>query len=503
MIAAPVSAFLVTDTPRTVEPHHRVVVWLGENHGPLPGIVTLHAKTQDDFLSAAMEHVQPGLVEPFECTLTGDRGRVSALAEFLLERYKYASRQAHFDLNTLSWTYKICALQSLQKVNHLGERLHTVDQLMGRHRDEACVIIGAGPSLDIGSIDPEKILTIATTRTAILCLKAGWCPDYIIHIDPAPFDGLRERLLAYPAISHANWLIPLQAHQNFLDLPGRVFWFGSRLNPVSNWIAKEVNPHMRLPLILSGGSVSCCAFTIAEVMGCSPICLIGHDLSYAGSGRYFDADAPDRFTSSGLTDPDRVYLPGISGRNVQTTLDYMTYAEWFVTQGRNSRRKLINCTTQGVHLPGFEHVPIDSVYTRYCGKAKSAVPALEPKRFVRPNVESALDRAREISAQLDHHIRANDPGRACDLLMSMTRIDSDGFILTACTQYESRIMAYFSHLPATHPKMRRCIETMAAASRAACAELADSLAGAIHVPTITEEVVDRRMRELREINALG
>lgn len=495
--------FLVTDTPQIVEPHHRVVVWLGKDHGPIAGKVVLHAKTESEFLRVAMEHVQPGLVENFECALTGDQGKMNALASFFLDRYKYASRQAHFDLNTLSWTYKICALQSFQKTAQLPDQIFMLDQLADRHRDESCVIIGAGPSVDIGRIDPRRILTIATSRTAVLCLEAGWCPDYIIHVDPDPFEQVRNKLLTFPLIEKAKWLIPFQVHHNFLDLPGRMYWFGSRLNPVSNWMAKQCVGRLRIPLIISGGSVSCCAFTIAEFMGCSPICLVGQDLSYLGGGKYFDNQMAHRFTSIVIDEPDRVFLPAIGGGKVETTMDYSTYAEWFVTQARNTRRKVINCTTRGVFLPGFEHTHIHNVYDRYCRQARQPKPDVSPHHYPRPDAASAVKRARSVCDQLRLHLKNENYPEAHALLKQMNHIDADGYLVTACTQYESKIMSYFSHLPPAHPQMKRCIEIMVDASCDGCARLDDALKGQVNVPDITESEVARRMKELSEINSLG
>lgn len=495
--------FLVTDTPQAVEPHHRVVVWLGQNHGPLPGKVAVHAPSPNDFLRAAIEHVQPALAENFECALTGEKEKLNGTVQFLLEQYHHASRQAHFDLNTLSWTYKLCALQSLQKTATLPDQIHTIDQLEDRHRDEACVIIGAGPSLDIAGVDPRKILTIATTRTAIMCLKAGWCPDYIIHIDPDPFERVRSELLSHPLIGHAKWFIPFQVHQNFVNLPGQVFWFGSRLNPASNWIAKQLHPHLRIPLIVSGGSVSCCAFTIAEFMGCSPICLIGQDLSYLGGGKYFGERHLDRYTSVVMDEPDRIFLPAIGGGKVETTIDYSSYAEWFLTQAMNTRRKAVNCTPRGVYLPGFEHIPIQKVYYRYCRSPKPPKPGLAPRPFPRPDVRAALQRCRIASRQVSESLAAGNAAKTYDLLLRMNHIDADGFILTACTQYEQKILSYFSHLPPAHPQMKRSIELLADATARANDLIAAALDGNPQVPDLTEESIARRMKELNEINALA
>ncbi|OGH63166.1 MAG: hypothetical protein A3G34_15020 [Candidatus Lindowbacteria bacterium RIFCSPLOWO2_12_FULL_62_27] len=478
------------------------MVWFGRDHGPLPGKVVIHASSPAEFLHVAVEHVQPGLLENFECVLAGDRARVQALATDLLERYKYASRLAHFDLNTLGWTYKICALQSIQKVRQLPERIFTLDQLIDRHRDETLLIIGAGPSIGIESIDPRKIVTLATTRTALLCLQAGWCPDYIIHIDPDPFEGLRERLLSFPQIGRARWLLPLQVHSNFLDLPGQVFWFGSRLNPVSNWIARQLQPHLRFPLILSGGSVSCCAFTISEFLGASPLCLIGQDLSYLGPSKYSATQVLDRYTSVVLAEPDSLYLPAIGGGKVETTMDYMSYAEWFVRQAQGSRRKLINCTTRGVHLPGFEHVPVQQVYERYPRPPGRARPDVQPRPFPRPDVPAALARARAACGDLNRRVAAGDHAAAFQRIENMKHIDADGFILTACAQYESKIVAYFSHLPPDHPGMKRCIDLFARALDDAVGLLDGALDGRIDVPPTTEDIILERMETLKEINSL-
>lgn len=495
------SVFLVTDTPRAVEPHHRVVVWLGRNHGPLPGRVTAHAPTPNDFLSVIFEHVQPTLLENFECALTTAD---NALAEFLLERYKYASRQATFDLNTMYWTYKICALQTLQKVERLPAEINTIDQLENAHPDQACAIIGAGPSLDIHSIDPKKIMTIATTRTARLCFQAGWRPDYIIHIDPDPFEGVLDEVIAHPLAAHARWLLPFQAHSRFVRLPGRTFWFGSRLNPSSVWISKKVRHAFRLPLILSGGSVSCCAYTLAEFMGCSPICLIGQDLAYGGSRKYSTEEAaPDRFTSVIRDEPDILALPAIGGGKARTTMDYASYAEWFTTCARHTRRKVVNCTRRGVYLPGFEHIPIEKVYSRYCHDRRLALDVPPARPFPKPPVRSAVERARAACVRARETIRAGDHAGAFRRLLDIGHPDADEYLITGCTQYEQKILSYFGHLPADHPQMKRCIELLADASLQACSLVHDALDDRIDIPPLDETDVNRRMRVLNEINALG
>ncbi len=495
------SVFLVTDAPQAVEAHHRVVVWLGRDHGKLPGKVTVHARTPEDFLGAILEHVQPSLLENFECALTAaDTNR--AVADHLLERYKYASRQASFDLNTLYWTYKICALQTIQKIDSLPSGINTLDQLENAHRDQACVIIGAGPSLDISSIDPARILTIATTRTARLCLDAGWCPDYIIHIDPGPFEGVLDEVMAHPKAQTARWLIPFQVHSRFTRLPGRTFWFGSRLNPSSIWISKRVRKALRVPLIVSGGSVSCCAFTIAEFMGCSPICLLGQDLSYGGSQKYSTEEVlSDRFSSIVRDDPDILTLPAIRGGAVQTTMDYASYAEWFVTQARHTRRKAINCTPRGVHLPGLDHLPIQKVYARYCQESRMAPAEFPTRPFPKIDPRPFVGRAREVCAETKSALDRGDCARAFELQTRLGHPDSDEYLVTGCTQYEQKILTYFVHLPVEHPKVRRCLDLLADASLHACDLVSAALDGVIDVPPIDDEDVTRRMRAILEINA--
>ncbi len=495
------SVFLVTDSPAAVESEHRVVVWLGEDHGGVPGKVTLHAPTIDEFLTVSIEHVLPGLLEPFECALSGAGDRVRDVAESLLERYTYASRQATFDLNTLSWTYKICALHTIQKIRQIPDRMHTVDQLIGLHRDESCVIIGAGPSLDLSAIDPKKILTIATSRAALACFAAGWCPDYIIHIDPAPCPDLVEDLRGHPLSSRARWLMPFQVHRNFLDMPGQTFWFGSRLNPASVWMAKHIVRQFRVPLLTSGGSVSCCAFTIADFMGCSPICLIGQDLSY-GVGRKYASEQPlpDRFSSLFPQETDALYLPAIRGGRIQTTMDYASYAEWFIRMARITRRKLINCTTQGVHLPGFEHLSIGKVYRRYGSRPNRSRPDLETNVFPRPPVESAVGRCREVTDELSRLMGQGREQEVFDRIQYLSgHPEADGFLLLAVTQYEQKILSYFSHLPAMHPKMRQCLAMFVRACQTGSQMLDQALTGDVAVPPISEEDVQARYRELGKI----
>lgn len=501
--ACPSGTFLVTDTPGVVEPHHRVVVWLGRDHGPLPGKVTRHAKTLDDFLGVAIEHIQPALAEPLECAVSGDQRRAQAVSEYILERYQYAARMANFDMNTLKWTYCICALQSIRKVACLPSQIHTAYQLADAHRDQACVIIGAGPSLDIHAIDPQRVLTIATTRTALLCLDAGWCPDYIVHVDPAPFAEEVARLSTHPNIDGAQWLLSFQVHENFVGLPGRTFWYGSRLNPASQWIARRVRDRIRIPLIISGGSVSCCAFTVADFMGCSPICLLGQDLSYQGGRKYHETEMASRFTSVMSGESDSMKMPGIGGVEVETTVDYASYAEWFVMQARHSRRKLINCTARGIQLPGFEHMPLSAVYERYASQKKKPAPDVTTTfSFVPPDVNGALHKADALVGRINGDIAAGNWSAAYRHIEQARTPESDEFLATSCTQYEEKIMDYYRHMPPDHPKMRRCIGVMAGALRDACRRIRDALDGRIDVPPVNDADLDERMNLLREINAL-
>ncbi len=234
----------------------------------------------------------------------------------------------------------------------------------GRFEGVGAVVVAAGPSLNrsiefIRSIRGRALIVAVDTAYGVL-KKNGITPDFTVAVDPQPvnaryFEGSCPEstvLVADPTV-----------HPSVFRLfGGRYVTTGIAFN-LLKWIESEAGEHGE---ITNGGSVSTNAYDFARRLGCSPVVMVGQDLSFSDGlaharGSYLDeqvylrtnrtwnAHCHNRFQQRALP---AVYVEAIGGGRVRTNHKMMIFRSWFA---KRQDASLINATVSGALIPGVEH----------------------------------------------------------------------------------------------------------------------------------------------------
>ena len=265
--------------------------------------------------------------------------------------------------------------------------------LGGRFTGVPAFIIGAGPSLDknihLLRDAAKKGIVFATNSGAIALAKHGVEPQVICCIESIDSSS---KLAALPFIDRAVRAFSLSA------APASLRVGNGPLMPVHEHIAQFTGPledltgHGGLPM---SGSVSTIATSLARVLGCSPLVLVGHDLAYSGgrtyaSGTGYETSRAEIDTKTGIINlrwneelkqlhgtaqgqrHDQEELRRVPAWGGQGEVDsgaaFTGVRQWFTStaemlQKMGSQIRFINASEGGVHIDSWEEVPLAEVLT--------------------------------------------------------------------------------------------------------------------------------------------
>lgn len=256
--------------------------------------------------------------------------------------------------------------------NFTNSILHNVPSIMKaksteRLRDQCkgkpALVISTGPSLELcfDSIRKAKgkMVLISVDTSAQLLIDNGIEPDLICGIDPlhdnlALFQTDEVRALPFVAMSQYTPEV-LEQHK------GPLFVSGMLGNPIYSWLhwfwEDKGNPDC------FGGSVSHYGTTIAELLGCDTIGLIGQDLSFKTKTHAGDV-AKKLHEFEGLEVPDETKtsasVKNNLGEDVFTKGNFLSFKTAFENKIRNTPHlKYYNFTKGGLNIEGAENTDLD------------------------------------------------------------------------------------------------------------------------------------------------
>jgi hypothetical protein len=257
--------------------------------------------------------------------------------------------------------------------------------LKGKFKGKPAIIVSPGPSLsqNIQLLKEFKGKGVIITGTHSLSAfkSSGIDPDIVMavdvgdlstHYDDYDMTGIEALILGNSTRRHhyaqkAKRILTLPANKNSDE------WFYQSVD-------KSVDVH-------TGGSVSCTALSLAEIMGCSPILLVGQDLAFKGTKYYADECIHGQVelveTSEGAyLKADEVLIDGMLpnsqgdlifaeqlqltevdgyyGGKVKTSKILRGFLWWFESyiKLRTHLPPVWNCTEGGAHIEGAVHKPL-------------------------------------------------------------------------------------------------------------------------------------------------
>lgn len=262
--------------------------------------------------------------------------------------------------------------------------------LRGRYQDVPAFIIGAGPSLDknieLLNVAAQKGIVFATNSGAVSMGKRGLEPQVVTCLESI---DASSKLRDLPFMDRAVRAYSLTAAPETLRT-GK-----GPLMPVHEIVAQYDAPLEELtgqPGLPVSGSVSTMAFSLARFLGCSPLVLVGQDLAFTAGRTYASGTGYEsslaRVDDRGVVHVDwneevlRVHgeeqgiarprephrrLTAWGGEGeVDSVASFDNVRDWFrrtseLLQKAGSTTRLINATEGGVHIPGFEDLPLAQV----------------------------------------------------------------------------------------------------------------------------------------------
>ncbi len=220
-----------------------------------------------------------------------------------------------------------------------------------KFKGKPAIIVSAGPSLEIngGRLKniKEKAIIISVGRSLKYLKSIGVKPDFTIITDP------QGHVINQLDLNETS--IPLfflsTIHPSVENYKGEKYILFEEL---SEQIHSEEEKSFAVE---TGGSVATTALSLARLMGCSPLILIGQDLCYHSEKMHSGEG------SSFLATKNQKIVKGIDGNNYPSPQNLYEYLKWFRKFAkRHPETKLINCTAKGAFIDGFEHKKIDELF---------------------------------------------------------------------------------------------------------------------------------------------
>jgi hypothetical protein len=263
--------------------------------------------------------------------------------------------------------------------------------LEGHYAGVPAFIIGAGPSLDKNvHLLPEaarKGIVFATNSGAVSLARHGVEPQVVCCIESIDASSKLKDLFFIDRVIRG---FSLAAAPETLRTGRGPLMPVHEMIPQYNLPLEELTGHGGLPM---AGSVSTIALSLARVLGCSPIVLVGQDLAYSGgltyaTGTGYEASRAEVDPNTGVIHlkwNDEIFrvhgeaqgiqrdreelrrVPAWGGNGeVDSGAGFAGVQNWFETtaellQKTKSTVRLINATEGGVHIEGFEDTKLADV----------------------------------------------------------------------------------------------------------------------------------------------
>ena len=234
-------------------------------------------------------------------------------------------------------------------------------ELDGVFKGKPAILIAPGPSLEknVRFLKDAKgrAVLIAQLQSVRRLYKEGIQPDFVVVLDPQdltapPFNNLQ----GIPDEFLTNLVVGVTCHPEVIRRFKSVYYFGGG-GGVDRWLQSQL-PFSLLDLSGSTTAISCLRLALA--WKCSPVIMVGQDLSVSDGRRYAGGEA-DLMTTAGMHE-----LPGFYGGTVKSPSNYYLFHFALEELARNARRddpavELLNCTEGGAFVDGFAHLKLQDV----------------------------------------------------------------------------------------------------------------------------------------------
>lgn len=258
--------------------------------------------------------------------------------------------------------------------------------------DVPAIIVSGGSSLDQNIKDMIKqkdklkdYFIITGSRTVNALVQNGIMPDMIVSVDPvdANYDMMKE---------HLDLNVPLA----FYEYSNRYLlkeYKGEKIL-ISLLFSHTIKGMEHLKAVYCGGSVSHACIDIANMLGCSPILLVGQDFAHTNNKHHADS-ALFPYDSSIRYDT-QIFTKDIHGNLTGTTITLDSFRrnlEYYISRYKDQPRvRFINCS-YGAEIKGAPHKELSEILENgsYSGKKHACLPDHELSLCAEKTIDTLLD----------------------------------------------------------------------------------------------------------------
>jgi hypothetical protein len=303
------------------------------------------------------------------------------------------------------------------------------------------LVISGGPSLDRNIEElikhREKLdhtFIIAGSRTVGALIKNGIRPDLIVSIDPvnANYDMMKDYL---------DLGVPLAFYENsnrylLRDYTGDKIYIAELLPQI-------LEECKNLKGLYLGGSVAHSCIDLANMLGCSPIILLGQDLAYT-QNRHHAQVATHEYDHTLIYAP-QIFVKDVFGNQIHSslTLDLFrqTLEKYIEIYNNVDRIEFINCS-YGADIKGAPHIELEEVFKRDIFIQDKNI--CVPRKDINLDVKKVID---SILAYIDECLIKADIGlELCELVIK----DNESASLVEVGEDDINLQRFHSILQMIH-----------------------------------------------------
>ena len=290
-----------------------------------------------------------------------ERPDLAPLAEAILEEQLLFSGE----MGTLLFPIQLIE-SAIENYAQMSSRGFLLSKLEGRFSGVAAVVCGAGPSLEdekalLAKLEKKALIMAGGSAIAALH-KAGITPHLATAIDPTEEEV--SRCTALKEIDIPLLFIPSLYHEVVKMHQGRLGLIRTA-GPLPFESAIEElfglnQPSLGEKLTRKALSVTTLQVALAHFFGCSPIYLVGVDLSYQNGARY----ASGVNGAALISDENNPFLEGVNalGERVSTQLHWKIESEALSAYASAyPETRFYNCSSKGLAIDHFPHARLDEL----------------------------------------------------------------------------------------------------------------------------------------------
>jgi hypothetical protein len=222
------------------------------------------------------------------------------------------------------------------------------------------ILASAGPSLAKNiSLLPKasRHCMIGAVGTAVRpLLSQGVVPDFVVMTDPK--QGMLQQLDGWETAEIALFFLSTLYHGVVERYRGPKFiLYQNGYTPAEREASRRSEP-----LVETGGSVSTTLFSVARILGCQPICLVGQDLAYTEGQSHVKGTPLYQRWEHEMKGEQVLSFDG--NGTVMAPRNLLLYKKWFEEQARNADTVFYNATEGGAYIEGFTHLTLEHFLDR-------------------------------------------------------------------------------------------------------------------------------------------